>query len=256
MKHACVSALPNDLAEAMKSSGVWREGCPVALDRLSLIEISYVDFDGQEHNDGQLIVLDAVAKYVASVFAILYKTRFAISKIRSIHHYSGDDERSMADNNTSCFNFRPIARDASIISMHSYGLAVDLNPRENPFVVFDEENGTATVHPKQGWQFLNRHNHKPGMVEELVSLWAENGFFVWGGQWTTPIDYQHFQPPRGVAELLAAMDKDDAQNFFDQCIKHRDQLKTMPSGKKLQPLIELYKNSRNQFFGSCWQLLT
>jgi hypothetical protein len=250
-----VSSLPKDLAMEMQRTGLWKEACPVALERLALLKVRYVDFEGKEHDDGELVVFDAVGEAVASAFAKMFEKRFPVDKMRSLHHYNGDDEASMADNNTCSFNFRPIARDATVISIHSYGLAIDINPLQNPFVVFDEDNGTASVHPKKGWSFLNRHNRKPGMVEELVDLWAEHGFFVWGGKWTTPIDYHHFQPPRGVADLLMIMDCEEGKRFFSICAAKREHLSQMPSGKALAPLIENFKKDRQAFFENFWQSL-
>jgi hypothetical protein len=254
MTGGTIFALPKDLAQQMKTTGVWQENCPVSLERLALLKIRYVDFAGKEHDDGELITLDVAAAHVANLFAILYRQRFPICKLRSVHHYSGDDERSMADNNTSCFNFRAV-QASSLISLHSYGLAIDINPLQNPCVCFDNNGTTVTLLPQEGRQFLNRRNRQPGMVEDIVPVFAEHGFFIWGGTWTTPIDYQHFQPPRGVAELLALMDKNDGERFFDMCIAHRDKLIMMPSGERLQPLIDLYIKNQASFFDSFFKHL-
>ncbi len=247
---ATISKLPKDVAQTMKSTGVWQEASPVPLERLSLITIPYVDFDGNSHSDGELIALDVATEHIAAVFSELYKRRFPINKIRGAHHYGGDDQLSMADNSTTCFYFRPIA-GSKVISLHSYGIAIDINPLQNPIVIFDEEKGTAAVHPQKGWEFLNRHNKKAGMVEEIVPLLAEHGFFIWGGRWTTPIDYHHFQPQRGIAELLTVLNFDDGKRFIDSTIKCKDRLPTlasMPNGEELQPLIELYKKNKSDFF--------
>jgi hypothetical protein len=45
--------------------------------------------------------------------------------------YSGDDDRSMAANNTSAFNCRKVA-GTSKWSEHAYGRAIDVNPVQNP----------------------------------------------------------------------------------------------------------------------------
>lgn len=254
MRSATIATLRKGLADEMKSTGTWKDDCPVPLERLSLISIRYVDFEGNEHDDGELVALDAAAEYIASAFATLYAKRFPINKIKSVHHYSGDDELSMADNNTSCFCHRPI-EGSSLASLHSYGLAIDINPLQNPFVFFDEEQGAATIHPKKGWEFLNRHNQKLGMVEDIVPVLAEHGFFIWGGRWTTPIDYHHFQPTRGMAELLMIINEDDAKPFFEFCIANKDQLRTMPSGERLEPLIRLYRKNRTEFFDSFFEHL-
>ena len=245
-----VSSLSESLVKEMKVGGVWKEGSPVPLERLSLVTISYFDFAGNEHNDGEMITLDVVAPRVAKIFAQLYKIRFPINKIKSTHYYAGDDEASMADNNSCCYCYRPITR-SGIISVHSYGVAIDINPMQNPYVVFDQENGAAEIHPKSGYAFVNRHIKRPGMVEDIVSILTNHGFLVWGGQWLSPIDNHHFQLHRGTAELLMEMTVDDGKLFIDSTLKHKDKLLTtnsMPSGEALQPLIELYRRNRTDFF--------
>ncbi len=240
-----VSSLPKSYGERMCALGMWQEACPIPLERLSLIKIRYVDFQGNEHDNGELVAFDVAAEQMAKIFDKLYTMRFPINKIVPVHEYDGNDDRSMADNNSSCFNFRTIA-NTTTVSIHSYGVAIDLNPEQNPMITFDDK-GVATIHPQQGWTFLNRNNRKPGMIEDIVMLMAEHGFFVWGGNWTTPIDYHHFQTPRGIAELLAAVNREDGERLLDACIEHRQRLLNFPTGAKIEPLIEIYRKNRSSF---------
>ncbi len=212
MTRATISQLPPELKEALQSCRAWTPDCPVALSRLSLISsICYVDFNCVEHQDGELVVLDMVAPEVVQIFHELHQQQFPIAKMRSIHHYQGNDDLSMADNNTSCFCHRPI-EGSSNPSMHSLGLAIDINPLQNPFVAFEPGNEhNPVIHPKASWQYLNRHNQKPGMVEAVVSIFARHGFTRWGGSWTTPIDYHHFEVPRIAAEKLVGMNPADGR---------------------------------------------
>lgn len=250
MPQALISKIPPTLASDMVATGVWQQASPVSIDRLALVNFAYIDFAGQEHDDGEMIVLDAAADRTASLFAGLHQIGFPIAKARSVHHYNADDELSMADNNSSCYCYRPI-EGTTLTSIHSYGLAIDINPLQNPFVSFDEDAGTATIHPPEGWEYLNRANQKPGMVEAVRELAAENGFFVWGGSWTTPIDYHHFQVQRGIAELLVLLGAEDGKRFLEAAILEKDRLKkltAMPSGDALAPLVAMYKRSRSDFF--------
>ncbi len=208
--------IPEQLGIHMRATQIWRPDCPVHIDRLARVPIEFIDFEGVVRRDGEIIVFDAVADRVSRIFQQLLEMRFPIHRARSLHHYKGDDDLSMADNNSSCFNFRPIA-GSTTVSMHGYGLAIDINPLQNPFLRFNENEGTARISPPAGWQFVNRHNQKPGMVEPLVNLFADNGFNVWGGSWTTPIDYHHFQPPRMVANILADMTLEEGREFFELC---------------------------------------
>lgn len=189
----------------MKATNVWTAKCPVPLDRLSLVtSINYVDFAGKDRNDGELMVLDVVAPSVVSLFQSLYERRFAIHQIRCAHHFQGDDLQSMSENNTSAFCDRPIEGTA-MPSLHSYGLAIDINPVQNPIVVFPPgHEHMPAIQPESGWEYLNRANRKPGMVEDLVLVMAQHGFTRWGGSWTTPIDYHHFEVPRHIAEQLVS----------------------------------------------------
>lgn len=247
--------LPEELSHAMKTSGVWQQSCPVPLERLSLVTIRYHDFSGNRHDDGELIVFDAAAHCAAKIFQRLFELEFPIARLRSIHHYGGNDDASMADNNSSSFNFRSIP-DGKTVSIHGYGLAIDINPVQNPFLQFDNDNALATIHPPEGWQYLNRHNQKPGMVEPIVSIFEENGFFVWGGRWTTPIDYHHFQPPQVVVTLMSGMNLEDGKNFFDLCIEHRASIMERQPRIDTADLIATYNRDREQFFKSFLEAIT
>lgn len=242
-----IRELPADLVTALKEKRIWQPDCPVSTDRLALVTIKHVDFEGIHHEDGEMIVFDAIAPRVHQIFDELLNMNFPIERIRSLHHYDGDDDKSMSDNNSSSFNFRPIS-GTKTVSMHGYGLAIDVNPRQNPFVTFSEADGTAAIHPPSGWEYLNRRNQKPGMVESLVSLFAKNGFTSWGGSWTTPIDYHHFQPPRMVADLLIALTREDGIRFFEWCADHHNTLAKRLAALDHAELITAYRNEPESFF--------
>src|SRR5690349_20413271 len=106
---------------------------PIAQDRLRIINITYVDFSGRVHTDGKLKVLDIVAEEVNTIFNALFEKHFPIEKIKLMTEYDNDDQLSMADNNTSAYNSRNI-KNSTKLSVHAYGLAIDLNPVQNPFV--------------------------------------------------------------------------------------------------------------------------
>lgn len=164
----------------------WREGCPVTLDGLALLELPHWGFDGAIHR-GELVVAAAVADATLSAFRALYDEQFPIEKIRLIDDYAANDDRSMADNNTSAFNCRRITGGSSW-SAHSYGSAIDLNPRQNPYVRGD------TVLPPEGSAFLDRSDVRPGMATEgSAPVRAFDALtWGWGGRWGSPKDYQHF----------------------------------------------------------------
>ena len=90
--------------QQMTSLKTWTEGCPVILDRLRVVKFSYYDFDGKEHQNGEIVVLDAVSERVLSIFKELHNIKFPIAKAYPIEHYDGNDEKSMLDNNSSSYN--------------------------------------------------------------------------------------------------------------------------------------------------------
>jgi hypothetical protein len=108
-----------------------------------------------------------------------------------VDRFGADDNASMAADNTSAFNCRPITGATTGFSVHSYGRAIDVNTLENPYV-----KGT-TVQPPAGRAFTNRANLRPGMIRHGDRVWrafTAHGF-IWGGDWTSLKDYQHFEAP-------------------------------------------------------------
>ena len=98
-------------AEMMGAS--WRADprCP-SWAELALLRMSHWGFDGALH-DGELVVAAAVADDVVRAFSRIFEARFPIERMVRIDVHGGDDDRSMAANNCSGFNFRTIATDES-----------------------------------------------------------------------------------------------------------------------------------------------
>jgi hypothetical protein len=164
----------------------YRAGCPVAPADLRLVRVSYRGFDGRAHV-GALVVHRRVARDVVVVFRKLYAAGFPIRRMTPVSAYRGSDNASMAADNTSGFNCRR-AVGGSGWSEHAYGMAIDVNPVENPYL----ESGR--IHPRAGAAYLNRSNVRPGMAVRggvLVRAFAAVGW-SWGGRWRSTPDYQHF----------------------------------------------------------------
>ena len=129
------------------------------------------------------------------IFRRLYEAQYPIEKIRLIDEYGGDDAASMADNNTSCFNYRVIA-GSDTISSHAKGLAVDINPLYNP-CISDYPDGSKNIMPRDGAPYADRTRFFPMKITDqdlCFELFTLHGF-AWGGTWDTPLDYQHFEKP-------------------------------------------------------------
>jgi hypothetical protein len=142
-----------------------------------------------------------MAKNYIDIFKELFAVQFPIDKIKTIEQYHGDDIASMEDNNSSSFNYRKIA-GTDKLSIHSYGLAIDINPVQNPMISINNQTHSIEVYPKQGVNFLNRNNVRPGMLEPIVDIFKKHGLDVWGGSWNNPIDYHHFQVEKELAEKM------------------------------------------------------
>jgi hypothetical protein len=207
-----VSRISIERCSTMRAHKVLKSRPTVPCDRLRQVNFSYFGFDDQLHDDGQLVVLDAAADHVLQIFNALRDKHFPIARAKLMENYDGDDDASMADDNTSAFNDRTIKGSASQ-SLHAYGLAIDLNPLQNPFVARGRK--TAQVEPIAGGEYLDRSNPRNGMAESVVEIFADHGFLIWGGRWRNPIDYQHFQVDRGLAKAASANSPERAQILFD-----------------------------------------
>ena len=173
------------LAGRMKTS--WRAGCPVSLSDLRYVTVTHVGFDGASRT-GELVVHEDVADDVIEVFRTLYDRRFPVRSMRLVDDFDGDDDRSMAADNTSAFNCRPSTGSPGEWSQHSYGRAIDLNPRENPYV------SGATVLPPTGTAYVDRTGQAKGLITSdgsVVRAFAAIGW-TWGGDYRNAKDYQHF----------------------------------------------------------------
>ena len=171
----------------------WHRGCPVAPASLRRLRLDYWGFDGRAHTGALIVNVKAVAS-LTRVFSRLYEARFPIRRMRPIDAYGGSDERSLDADNTAAFNCRyAVASGPKRWSVHAYGLAVDVNPVENPYVLGNN------VHPRAGRAYLDRSRYRPGMAvlgRLLVRVFADAGW-QWGGRWTGSPDYQHFSMSGG-----------------------------------------------------------
>ncbi len=169
----------------------WRPGCPVEPAQLRRVDVDHIGFDGQTHR-GELIVHEDLVPQVITIFEQLYRLRFPIEKIRTVDHYpAADDELSMADNNTSAFNCRGIP-GSDQWSPHAYGRAIDLNPLVNPCIY-----SSGAFVPTNAAAYVDRSRTDPGLLhrgDPAVRVFTDRGW-RWGGAWTTPLDYQHFERP-------------------------------------------------------------
>jgi poly-gamma-glutamate synthesis protein (capsule biosynthesis protein) len=164
----------------------WRPGCPVGLADLRLLRVDHWGFDRRVHR-GELVVHRDQARRVLGVLERLFRVGYPIRRMRLVDDYRADDDRSMAANNTSAFNCRPVA-GTSRWSEHAYGRAIDVNPVHNPYVA------GRHVSPPAGRPYADRARRAPGTIhagDAVVRAFAAAGW-AWGGAWRGARDYQHF----------------------------------------------------------------
>ena len=156
---------------------------PSVLADLCLLAVSYYAFDGALHQ-GQLVVHRRLRDELREVFAIIQGTRFPVAKVVPIVHYGWSDEASMADNNTSAFNYRTVAGSVRL-SRHAAGMAIDVNPRQNPVIYADGRS----LPP--GASYLPRAGGALKRDSRIVREFLARGW-QWGGDFADLQDYHHF----------------------------------------------------------------
>lgn len=153
---------------------------------LSLVDVLYYSFDGRRHQ-GQIIVHNELEDDVYDLFNYIEKILFPIGKVVPIVAYQWNDYDSMADNNTSSFNFRVI-EGTNKLSMHSLGKALDINPVQNPVIY---PNGVAAP---EGSKYQPQQSGTVTADHPIVQEFLRRGWH-WGGNFDQPKDYHHFEKP-------------------------------------------------------------
>ena len=167
----------------------------ISLEDLRYLHILHYNFEGLP-TEGELICNVYIAQDLAEIFYELYCSEYQLEKVLLIDEYDGDDNASMEDNNTSCFNYRPV-EGSTRLSKHALGLAVDINPLYNPYITY-EEDGSEKAAPASAAAYADRSLSFPYKIDEedlCYKLFTQHGF-TWGGHWNNVKDYQHFQKTR------------------------------------------------------------
>lgn len=163
--------------------------CSVKHEELRYLRILYVDFEGVEHV-GELIVHEQLAGEVLEIFAKLYDEKYPLTSVRLVDDFGepADDTKSMEADNTSSFCYRRVTGSKKL-SRHSYGAAIDINPRENPYIRPD-----GSVSPSNAKPYVKRKNDFPGKIDHndfCYKTFRSYGW-EWGGDFKGNKDYQHF----------------------------------------------------------------
>jgi D-alanyl-D-alanine carboxypeptidase len=191
--HASAQQLSAPVQKELLAAGVWHQGCPVELSQLRVLSVTYWGFDGHRH-PGTLVVNEAAVAPLTSVFRRLYELRFPIRHLRLADAYGPVRQRPKDGDVSGSFECRDAVpspcnggKSTGSWSMHAYGLAIDVNPRENPYV------GCGMSRDPAALSYMNRSKLREGMVTpEVVDAFRSAGW-GWGGSWSgSTKDYMHF----------------------------------------------------------------
>ena len=186
----------SDATFARMQGRSWPEGCPLKRGQLRYLRLLHRNAEGRAQT-GEMVVAAEIAPQVVEIFRKLYEAGYRIERMVLIDDYGADDERSMAANNTTCFNFRFQTGSRTRVSKHGLGLAIDINPLYNPYVR-RLRGGAYRVEPAAGRKYaFGREGRRdiPYKIDRrdlAYRLFTAAGF-RWGGAWRSVKDYQHFE---------------------------------------------------------------
>ena len=169
----------------------FKVNCTVPPSELRYIELLHKDLGGKILR-GEMICNERIADDLLDIFQKLFAANYPIEKVHLIDEYDADDELSMRDNNSSCFNFRFVSFTERI-SRHGYGLAVDINPLYNPYIKIVD--GKKIIAPDNSADYEDRTKNFPYKItaDDLCCRLFREKNFLWGGDcWDDEKDYQHF----------------------------------------------------------------
>ncbi len=183
--------IPDTIFEFMQGRS-YKADCTIPRSDLRYLIILHRNMDGQAVV-GELVVNKEISADILDIMRELYELNYPIEQVRLVDYYEGDDELSMAANNSSAFNWRTLTGSQTKISRHAMGMAIDINPLYNPYYKF--HRGVETIKPEEGEPYVDRMWEFPYSIEEddvCYNLFMERGF-KWGGDWRSLKDYQHFE---------------------------------------------------------------
>jgi hypothetical protein len=178
-----IAPLSANMRAAMTGKS-WNPDCPVPLEDLAAVRVKYFGFDDLSQ-EGVLVVHKRFAAEVSKIFQELYEIHFPINKISPWENYGPD---VYAEKDITVGFYCEKAQDApSEWSGHAYGVAIDLNPLENPF-----------LDAKQGWWPKAAASAPRDAAKGKISphtqafrIFTQHGW-AWGGFYVGEPDLMHF----------------------------------------------------------------
>ncbi|MGC4175136.1 M15 family metallopeptidase [Demequina sp.] len=178
-----ISEVPEDVLA--RSS--WRSECPVKPSELAYVVMPFWGFDNKPHT-GEMLINAKWAEKAATVFEYMYEHRFPIEEMHVTTNEEVNGEHFGDQNVTISFECRRTTGGFSTWSAHASGLAIDINPFQNPW----QRDGA--VFPELASSYTDRTWLRPGMVEtqrQIIKEFKNIGWY-WGGNWGTLDDWMHF----------------------------------------------------------------
>lgn len=190
--------------EAMNGKS-YIENPDISYDDLRYIKVLHYNFYHQIQV-GELVVNQAIAEDCRQIFMELFQEEYEINSMHLIDRYYEKDQArnreqvdisSINDDNTSAFHYRKIA-GTEVLSNHAYGMAIDINPLENPYVKEADLQQTVASPYKDYNSYKDRTAQRAHMISKddaCYRIFKSHGF-QWGGEWNGNKDYQHFEKDR------------------------------------------------------------
>lgn len=187
---------PNDAVYQRIIGKSYVENPNISLSDLRYIKLLHYNYN-HEIQVGELITNKDLASDMINVFSQLYDQQYEIYSMYLIDEFwagNGDDTdtASCDANNTSCFCYRA-QTNSTKLSNHALGRAIDINPVENPYVLY--KNGKAIWYHENSNGYIDRSVIKPHMIttSDASYIAFRNAGYTWGGAWNSVKDYQHFE---------------------------------------------------------------
>ena len=182
--HASIGPVTPALRTRMGDT--YRAGCPVPLTALRYLRVTFRGFDSRAHT-GELVVAARVAPAVVTIFRDLYAAGFPIEQM-TLPGSAEVHARPTGDGNDTAGFVCRAARGQRRFSAHALGLAIDVNPFQNP------EQRRDLVLPELASAYIDRGWVRPGMIlrdSPAARAFTRQGW-TWGGNFSSLKDYMHF----------------------------------------------------------------
>lgn len=171
----------------MQQAGMLRPECPIVRrSQLRTVSINHFDFQGNVRR-GTVVVNTDVAESMVRILTRLFDAKFPIRRMSPVESFAGDANKSLRADNTSAYNCRRADQINAPFSEspHANGRAIDINPRENPWM----DLRCRCWFPSAKEQ---ARDDEPGKIYKRGLVWRTFRAEGWIWQDIDVADYMHF----------------------------------------------------------------